>query len=62
MNPGSHRDAVENVELDGPALENAEIRKGTEDLQTSVDATAEARAFAADVGKQTLPGTSPTGR
>ena len=61
VNPGSHRDVVEHVELDGPALENSEMRKGTEDLQASLDATAEARGLAADVRKQTLPGTSPTG-
>ena len=61
LDPDSHRRAADKVELDGPALENDEMRKATEDLQASQQASAEAREFAADVRQQTLPGTSPTG-
>ncbi len=60
-NSGREGKQAEKVELDGPALENDEMRRGTDDLQASEDSIAEAREYAADVRSHTLPGTSPTG-
>ncbi|WP_395725542.1 hypothetical protein [Nakamurella sp.] len=41
--------------LDGPALENEQMRRGTEDLRSSQDKTAQAREFADDVARTTEP-------
>jgi hypothetical protein len=41
------------TELDGPALENPEMRRATEDLQSSEEKTAQAREFSDDLVKQT---------
>ena len=41
--------------LDGPALENEEMRKGTEDLRSSEDKVAQAREFADEVARRTEP-------
>jgi hypothetical protein len=41
--------------LDGPALENEEMRRGTEELRSSQDKTDQAREFAADVARTTEP-------
>lgn len=49
------------VELDGPAVDNEEVRRATEDLRSSEDSIAEAREYAEDVRSHTEPGASPTG-
>lgn len=49
--PATHDKTV----LDGPALENEEMRRGTEDLRSSQDKTAQARDFADDVARKTEP-------
>jgi len=41
--------------LSGPALENAEMRRGTEDLRSSQDKIAQAREFADEVARKTGP-------
>lgn len=45
--------AAARTELDGPALENPEMRRATEDLQSSEEKTAQARDFSDDLVKQT---------
>jgi hypothetical protein len=47
-------DAAKTV-LDGPALENEEMRRGTEDLRSSQDKIAQAREFADEVARKTEP-------
>lgn len=48
-------DATARTVLDGPALENEEMRRGTEDLRSSVAKTAQAREFADEVARKTEP-------
>jgi hypothetical protein len=48
--------------LDGPALENAEMRRGTEDLRSSEEKIAEARGFADEVARKTEPAARPGDR
>ena len=43
--------------LSGPALENDEMRRGTEDLLSSEEKLAEAREFGDDVAARTRPST-----
>ena len=52
-------DAAARTLLDGPAAENPEMRKGTEDLQSSQDKIAQARDFADDVARRTEPAEPP---
>ena len=40
---------------DGPALENEEMRRGTEDLQSSETKIRQAREFAKEVARKTEP-------
>ena len=48
-------DAAAKTVLDGPALANEEMRRGTEDLRSSQDKSAQAREFADDVARATEP-------
>lgn len=41
--------------LDGPALENEEMLRGTEDLRSSEDKVAQAREYADKVARRTEP-------
>lgn len=52
-------EATTTTVLDGPALENEEMRKGTEDLRSSQDKIAQAREFADDVARRTEPAQPP---
>ena len=54
--PASGADAAARTVLDGPALENDEMRRGTADLQSSEGKIAEAREFASEVANKTEPG------
>jgi len=54
--PEAGPDTAARTILDGPALENEEMRRGTEELRSSQDKIAEAREFADDVARQTEPG------
>jgi hypothetical protein len=53
--PNTGPDAAARTVLDGPALENDEMRRGTEDLTSSEDKIAEAREFAQDVSRHQEP-------
>lgn len=53
--------AATRTELDGPALENEEMRRGTEDLRSSQDKIEQAREFADQVARATEP-EAPRGR
>lgn len=53
--PGNDTDDIQRTILDGPALENEEMRRGTEDLQSSQDKIAQAREFADEVARMTEP-------
>ena len=48
------------TELDGPALENDEMRAGTADLQSSEKKTQEAREIANDLTRETQPSAPDT--
>ena len=48
-------DATGRTVLSGPALENAEMRRGTEDLRSSQEKSAQAREFADEVARKTGP-------
>ena len=50
--------AAPEAELDGPAEENDEMRRGTSDLQSSQEKSAEAKEIAADLRGSTLPETT----
>lgn len=41
--------------LDGPALQNEQMRRGTEDLRSSQDKIEQAREFADEVARRTDP-------
>lgn len=41
--------------LDGPALENEEMRRGTEELRSSEEKIAQAREFSDEVARRTEP-------
>jgi hypothetical protein len=45
--------SAQRTELDGPALENPEMRRATDDLRSSEEKTAQAREFSDDLVKQT---------
>ncbi len=47
--------AAERTELTGPALENDEMRRGTDALRSSEDNSAEARQIADDLARRTEP-------
>jgi hypothetical protein len=53
--PATGADEAARTILDGPALENEEMRRGTEDLQSSQDKIAQAREFADEVARTTEP-------
>lgn len=53
--PDAGPDAAARTVLDGPALENEQMRRGTEDLRSSEDKIAQAREFADDVARKTEP-------
>ncbi len=46
--------------LAGPALENNEMRRGTDDLRSSEENSAEARQIADDLARRTEPAAEPT--
>ncbi len=48
-------DAAARTVLDGPALENEEMRRATEDLRSSEAKSAQAREFADEVARKTEP-------
>ncbi|MET0862724.1 MAG: hypothetical protein ABWZ98_00170 [Nakamurella sp.] len=57
----SHAEPPSTVtELDGPALENDEMRAGTADLQSSEKKSQEARAIADDLTNKTQPSAPDT--
>ena len=57
----THAEPPSNVtELDGPALENDEMRAGTADLQSSEKKTQEAREIADDLTNKTQPSAPDT--
>ena len=57
--PETGPDGAAKTILDGPALENEEMRRGTEELRSSQDKIAQAREFADDVARQTEPPARP---
>lgn len=57
--PEAAPDAAARTVLDGPAAENSEMRRGTEDLQSSQDKIEQAREFAQDVARGTEPAEPP---
>lgn len=57
--PDRGPDAAARTLLDGPAAENPEMRRGTEDLQASQDSIARARDFADEVARRTEPAEPP---
>jgi hypothetical protein len=54
---GSTPAAHSGTELDGPALENPEMHRATEDLQSSEEKSAAAREIADDLAASTQPTT-----
>jgi hypothetical protein len=53
--PPTGPDAAARTVLDGPALENEEMRRGTEDLQSSEAKIDQARELAHEVARRTEP-------
>lgn len=57
--PDAGPDAAARTLLDGPAGQNPEMRRGTEDLESSRDKLEQAREFADDVARRTEPAEPP---
>lgn len=57
--PDQDPHAAARTPLDGPAAENPEMRKGTEDLRSSQAKIEQAREFADDVARRTEPAEPP---
>jgi hypothetical protein len=53
--PAAGPDSTARTVLSGPALENAEMRRATSDLQSSQDKIQQAREFADEVARKTEP-------
>lgn len=57
--PDAGLDLSARTPLDGPAGQNPEMRRGTEDLESSQDKLEQAREFADDVARRTEPAEPP---
>jgi len=59
--PAADHPGSDHTVLDGPALENEEMRRGTQDLQSSEAKIDQAREHAHDVARATEPAAERSG-